>query len=197
MIRPLINSLVFGSEGSYNILAIPVTFQKEHKTSSSKQPKYFNIFFTITQGYVHVFVHEMSHAIMARLFGLHSRVVMLVDFCSGETAFGSTGPWKDVIILTSGCMGNIAFSTCKLALAIILKKYIAFPIYLVLNTGSLTWIITDLVYTFIMPVLQKNQGDYGQIARLGNGYLAVASIALISECTLAAFLLTKLHASYN
>jgi len=148
----------------------------------------------------------MSHAITAKLLGVNVNEVILVyrsswtripSFYSkySKAAFLPVGAWRDTIIMAAGSMGNIAFSTCKLALAIILKKYITLPIALILGMSSLIWIVGELGYTFF-SALQMHKGDYDRIAQHGNIYLAVASTAMFAECILAAFILTKL-ASYH
>jgi len=202
----LITSLLFGSEGSYNVLGVDVTFKKKPQTRSSELDIIIlklatkcldnKFFFIIIQGYLHVFIHEMSHAMASRLFSIGSNIIILTNTCEGTTNCKGNTYWEDTMINAAGSMGSIAFCTCKLALAIILKKYIPFPITLVLGSSALIWIAGELGYTFF-SALQIYVGDYGQIARYGNIYLAVASVAILAECILIAFLLTTLNACYN
>jgi len=206
----LINSLVFGSEGSYSILGIPVTFHKESRAGLPNQSpviklvtEYFNKFYyIISQEYLNAFMHEMGHALTAKLFSLNSKIVILTNSCNSETRLTSAGPWKDIVgpwkgtvILASGPMSSLAFSTCKLALAIILKNYIPPLIFLVLNISSLICIARELIFV-CNSISRKDTRDYGLIAQQGNIYLALAIAALLTEYILAAFIVNNLISSY-
>lgn len=205
-----LKSVLFGSEGSYNVFGTIVKFQNE-------LPSYLtppnldgagvvsqlafkcinsNAFRWITQGYTHVFVHEMSHALACKvLIGQNSEVDFFTSLCIGKNrlppAVACASGWKQTVIYTSGPMGDIAFSTCKLVAATALKSYLSWPVALALGSGAVVWMSGELLYAYVSAA-KKDNGDFGNIARRGNTHLALASTALISQCALGIFAAIKL-----
>jgi hypothetical protein len=155
----LLKSILFGYEGSYNIFGIPATFEAQDLSSDSNQASYSNqegtlaqftkkylsnnAFRWTTQAYTHVFVHEMGHALMSKLFPRQNffshkpnaqvipKVKVFTADCKGLTQNATTGliGWKKVLVNAAEPMMNIAFCNCKLVAAQTLKSsFIAWPI---------------------------------------------------------------------
>ena len=205
-----LRSVLFGDAGSYNILGVQAQFEE-------KEPWYFspaslegagfitkaaiscinsNAFRWITQGYAHVFVHEMGHALPHQLF-THEDTMIKV-FKSSCTGMGSPidnsiPDWQKTIIFVAGPMADVAFCSLKLVAATALKNYLSWPIALALGSGSVVWMSGELLYAYT-SVLNKDQGDFGYIARYGDTHLALAGAALISECALGIFAAYKFAA---
>jgi len=207
-----LKSVLFGSEGSYNIFGTKVKFQNElpsHLTPPSldgagaiSQLAFkcinSNAFRWITQGYTHVFVHEMSHAVAYKvLTGQNSEVDFFTSLCIGKNlsppAAAYASDWKKTIIGISGPMGDIAFSTCKLVAATALKSYLSWPVALALGSGAVVWMSGELLYAYVSAA-NKDHGDFGKIASRGNTHLALASTALVSQVALGIFAAIKLAA---
>lgn len=111
----LLKSLLFGSEGSYNVFGIDVTFEKGdllpynspsptyYFTSPTTDSSIFNAFTKsighlanyclnsntlrlATQGYAHTFVHEMGHALAFKMLTNRIPVVHIdTNLCEGKT----------------------------------------------------------------------------------------------------------------
>lgn len=199
-----LKSVLFGFEGSYNIFGIQAKFENKipsHSSSASSKkanliPKIVskclnsNVFCCVTQTYAHVFIHEMSHALAYKLFTYQNSTIKIKIPLRGSTvppreALNLAG-WKRTIIHAAGPIGGVAFSSCKLVAATALKKYISWPIALVLGTGGVIGISGELLSAY-SSVSNKEAGDFGYIARCSNTHLALASIVLISECALGIF----------
>ena len=98
------------------------------------------------------------------------------------------------VISIAGPMGNVAFSTCKLVAATALKNYLPWPIALTLGSGAVIWMSGELLYAYV-SALNRDHGDFGQIACCGNTHLALASTALISQVALGIFAAIKSFAA--
>ena len=207
-----LKSVLFGADGSYNIFGTKVKFQNElpsHLTPPSLDGAGVisklafkcinsNAFRWITQGYTHVFVHEMSHAIAYKvLIGQNSEVDFFTSLCVGKNApppaAAYASDWEKTIIEVAGSMGDIAFCTCKLVAATALKSYLSWPIALALGSGAVIWMSGELLYAYT-SALNRDAGDFGCIARRGNTHLALASTALVSQVALGIFAAIKLPA---
>ena len=204
-----LKSVLFGSEGSYNILGIQAKFEKEAPSDylySNLEGVGFisqvaikcinsNMFRWITQGYAHVFVHEMSHSLTFKLFTNQNTLIRVFkSSCTGCSLIPDTLPdWKTTIIEVAGPMGDIAFCTCKLVAATALKSYLSWPIALAVGSGAVIWMSGELLYAY-NSALNKDAGDFGCIARRSNTHLALASTALVSQCALGIFAAIKFAA---
>ena len=130
-----VSSALFGSEGSYNILGVDVKFKEKTPIEMSTEMSTLDgaglistlaqaiigstIFRLASQGYLHVFVHEMGHALSFGLFkNQNTTVTIHQDTCTGVTDYPSTtgkiARWKNSVISAAGPMTNMAFSACKL-----------------------------------------------------------------------------------
>lgn len=207
-----LKSVLFGSDGSYNIFGTKVKFQNElpsHLTPPSLDGAGVisklafncinsNAFRWITQGYTHVSVHEVSHAIVCKaLTGQNSEVNFFTSLCIGKNnyppALSYASDWKQTMVDISGPMGDIAFSTCKLVAATALKSYLSWPVSLALGSGAVIWMSGELLYAYV-SASNRDYGDFGCIARRGNTHLALASTALISQVALGIFAAIKFAA---
>ncbi len=207
-----LKSLLFGSAGSYTIFGTKMKFENElpsHLTPPSLDRLgiisqlafrciHSDAFRWITQGYTHVFVHEMSHALACKvLTGQNSEVNVFTSLCVGNyqppSAVGYASDWKRTLIETAGPMGDIAFATCKLVAATALKSYLSWPVALALGSGAVIWISGELLYAYV-SASNSDHGDFGSIARRGNTHLALASTALASQVALGIFAAIKLAA---
>lgn len=209
--------MLFGSEGEYTILGVPVRFTISAKgsmfenhaqdnllegagviTKLAKMCISSNVFRLISQGYSHVFVHEMSHALAWKLLNKSNESVkirIVTELCTGQfsppaISVENRSDWKNTIVNATGSMGNIAFSFCKLIAANRLKKYLSWPVALALSSGAATWILGELVYSFTSAV-NEDGGDFGKIAKRNKKHLALASAAIIGECALGIFAVTR------
>lgn len=207
-----LKSVLFGDEGAYNIFGIQVKFENEvpsHYSLVSLEGAGLiskmalkclssDAFRWITQGYAHVFTHEMGHALACKLLtNQNSTVHVIKSTCEGGTTFPSglvnMADWKKTIVDVSGPFGNIAFSSCKLLAATSLKNYLSWPIALTLGSGGVIWISGELLYAYV-SASNRNAGDFGKIAGRGDTHLALASAALVSQAALGIFAAIKLAA---
>jgi hypothetical protein len=201
-----LKSILFGSKGSYNMAGIPISFENRYPCSMNidtlqgagliskvasqllKNP-YFH---KLSQGYTHVFVHEMSHALSYRL--LHDgnpSIFVFTDRCEGLTRFDSrASKWKTNVVNAAGPMGDIAFGFLKLIVAEALKNYLPWPATLFLKCSAIIWISGELLY--IYTSIMNQDGDFGEIAKCDKKDLAFAVAALAGECALGIFATTKL-----
>lgn len=204
-----IKSVMFGSEGSYSFFGIQTTFEKSTPADFSNDFRGASlisyaanvcinsqVFRYTTQGYLHVFVHEMGHALSYKLLtGKNSIIRIFQKTCTGTTQHSIPlyrfPKWKVTIIGVTGPIGNIAFSTCKLLAAIAFKNFLTLPIAVTLGVGSVIWISGELLYAFTSAI-NKDSGDFHQISYMGKPYLALASAALISQAALSIFVAIKL-----
>lgn len=208
----ILKSMLFGCEGTYNLFGIPVKFTNEVPAAwiprgidgagfiSQLALRCLNnrVFNWITQGYTHVFVHEMSHALANQLLiGQNSEVFCYTSLCVGQVKYPqkaiTLSDWKKTITDIAGPIGNMAFSTCKLVAATALKNYLSWPVTLALGGGAVIWMTGELFYACV-SAYNGSQGDFGCIGRRGNAHLALASIALVSQYALGIFAAIKLAA---
>ncbi len=204
-----LKSVLFGGEGTYNIFGTQVRFEKEAPSyysfsnlqgagllsKAATQCINSNVFRWLTQGYTHIFIHEMSHALTFKLLTNQDATVRVFkSSCTGETYYrislNNFADWKKNIISIAGPMGDIAFSTCKLVAATALKSYLSWPIALALGSGAVIWISGELLYAYTSG-LNKDAGDFGSIARSGNISLALFSTLLVSQVALGIFAAIK------
>jgi hypothetical protein len=203
-----------GSEGSYNILGVPVEFQKDEMDNTCQDSgiegagvvSYLankclnsNAFRWITQGYTHLLAHEASHALAYKLISNENQIGIKIfqNSCQASISYILTEEmeksWKGTVVEAAGPMGDVAFSTCKLVAATALRNYITWPVSLALGGGALFWISGELLYAY-SSASNRDGGDFGQIANRSKTHLAVASAALMGECALGIFAAYKLAA---
>ena len=207
-----LKSVLFGCEGSYNIFGTPVTFERELPSDWTRNPPDLkgvdlisqlaskcinsNAFRLVTQGYIHLFIHEMSHALACKfVVGLNAKVTIFTSACVSRARFPqemfSVEAWRQTFVSVAGPIGNIAFCACKLVVATRFKKYLSWPLALVLGSGAVIWMCGELLYAYT-SASKKDGGDFGKIACHGNTHLALASTALIGQLALGTFAAIKL-----
>jgi hypothetical protein len=94
--------------------------------------------------------------------------------------------WKETIILLAGPLADVAYSSCQLVGAVAFKDRISLPAAVFLGGSSAIWITGELMHA-ALSAIEKDAGDFGEIAGLGKKYLRVASISLVSCCALGVF----------
>jgi hypothetical protein len=204
-----LKSILFGCEGSYNIFGTQVEFESELPShlippnlkgvglisQLAFKCVQSNAFRWVTQGYAHVFVHEMSHALAFKILtGKNSKVIFFTKLLLGRNIWPpeveNLVDWKRTVINVAGPMGNIAFSTCKLIAATALKSYLYWPVSLALGSGAVIWISGELFYAYV-SASKNDTGDFGCIARRSNTHLALASTVIVNQLALGTFLVIK------
>lgn len=206
-----LKSVLFGCEGSYNIFGTKVKFENElpsHLTPPSLDGagvisqlafKFVksNAFHWITQSHLHLFAHEMSHALACTVFTRQTAEVTIFYKRAGYTRHppevNYASDWKKTAIEIAGPMGDVTLSICKLVAAIALKSYLSWPVALALGSGAVIWMFGELFYAYV-SASKMDSGDFGHIASRGNTHLALASTALISQCALGVFAAIKVAA---
>ncbi len=200
-----LKSVFFGSQGSYNLLGIPVNFEHSHYSPYNLDNESFisrqalkclnsNVFRLVTQSYAHVFTHEMSHALMLKFFygrppGFYREgICIYTDICMGQTGMPriENHNWKTTLILMAGPMGNIAFATAKLVAAKVFKNYLTWPIASIFGSGAVIWTLGEIFYAYLSAT-RKDNGDFGHIASHGKMPLALASTAVVAQCILGIY----------
>ncbi len=207
----ILNSIIFGSEGTYKLFEISLNFINkpvDFSASPGVNPPDFisyvlrrcienQVFQWITQARAHAFVHEISHALANRC--LKGRSTDVNVYPNGCEAFDPTpttnqerpSDWGETVIDMAGPMGSIAFSTCKLLTAIALKRRLscpAAPVALTLGGGAVIWMAGELLHTYVSFLNQgKGTCSIGCIQQRGKAHLSFAIIALISQYALGIF----------
>jgi hypothetical protein len=207
-----IKSIFLGSQGSYNILGTTVDFKEDPLcqparidgvgfiSSLANKCLNSNAFRWITQGYCHVFVHEMGHALACKLLtGADSRITIKTDTCTSliylpPNEYNQAAKWKQSVIDFSGPMFNVAFSTIKIVAANALKSYVSQPVVLLLAGGAVVWISGELLYAYVSASQKQYNGDFGGIANRSTTHLIAATTTLIGQATLGVCALIKLIA---
>ena len=217
----LIRSVLFGDEGYYNIWGVPVIFKKRPQpvfgrmdfqgsiegdsviSKIATQCINSHLFIWMTQGYLHLLTHEMSHALAYKFFLRENGEVQIIqDPCIGLHLFSPqviqrAADWEKTMIDIAGSMGNVAFSLGKLALAIALKDRLPQPVSIALGGGAMMWIAGELFYSYLSVVEPQRDGDFSLIAKRNKMHLLLASAALITETSLGIFAAAKLYTNLS
>lgn len=199
------NSILFGSEGSYNIFGHHVIFKRDPPKNMhfvtldgagiisdiAKICINSGAFRLATLGYAHLFVHEMGHAMAAKHFTNEDSDIAIYTGSGTASTFLPIGlnnisAWKNSTVEAAGPVADVAFSSCVLAGAAAMKDYLPYPVALTLGAGAVFWISGELLYAFV-SASKRDKGDFGQIAARNKKHLAVATAALVSQCTLGVF----------
>jgi hypothetical protein len=168
------------------------------------------LFQILTTTGVHIFAHEVGHALFAYLFtDRGSEIIIKFDQCAGVTItpFCTTklANWKQTIIGMAGPMADVTLCALKLVAAYALKmlsssiapssNVAAAGLSLtsgILVFGACIWMLGELTYAFCGAVHSMRQDDSGEeddfrmIANRGKFHLAGASLALVTQCALVA-----------
>jgi hypothetical protein len=192
----IVKSMLLGTPGYYRVADVPVEFKEgacslKDESALGKFTSFFtnNRFFQLaTFGYTHVFVHEMGHALVAKLISCKlPEVTVYTTSCTGETDFCGSGPlraaWKNTAISAAGSMTDIAFSIGNIFAINGLQAFLPAPVSIALKAGNALWITGEVLYA-VSSAMQQNRGDFGQILRSNPLHFPVASIALVAEAAL-------------
>lgn len=197
----IVKSLLFGSQGSYNLLGQSVDFKEVHQplhTAEFSLPVRMHRIFNLQ--FLHTFCHEMSHAIMGRKLGISSRVEIYRDdyFYHGITNFDQEvqGEWKKCAILSTGPVVDMLFSSMRLlAFSLLMQSSNHF-----FNNPFLFFSTLALASFSYGKELKdfcccKRGSDIARIRDLGSKYLASAvlgvSLAALPGAMTTAFLLRR------
>ena len=198
-------SIILGYPGKYNLLGVNVCFENGtpgfsaaphlHQlpliTALAKSCIENSCFCILTFSSLHIFSHEMSHALAGRMFSSATPTVFIYQQAGETKQFGSFTPWQTTIVSTAGPMGDIAFSFCQLITIIALRNILPRPLSVIFAGGAFLWIVGELLYAY-GSANNKTDGDFGEIAKMGRTYLAAASTALITELILVISLIFKM-----
>lgn len=210
-----IKSILFGSPGLYKVGGICIQYRDKENSWWCHPPSLngagyisslankclnSNALRWATQGYCHVLVHEMGHALACKLLtGRNSIITIKTDTCTAQVHHmpalddDDTAHWKLSVIDVSGPMADMAFSTLKIVVANALKSTVSQPVALLVAGGAMAWMSGELFYAYISTT-QKNGGDFCRIANRGTPHLIAATTLLISQAALGVFAMTKLMA---
>jgi hypothetical protein len=202
-----ISSLLFGNQGSYNLLFVDVSFT----TSSNKYHfvSHHNLFLktiakcahaclsnsifkVITLGYIHTFIHEMGHAFAHYILeGGNSDIE--IETGKNQPLGGcthshgrSSSQWSSMVVTLAGPLADTIYSVCTLVAAVAFKGYLTRPVALFLSISSVVWITGELTYALISS-LNRDQGDFGRIAQIGLAPLLLSTVLLVGSSVLGFF----------
>lgn len=212
-----IKSVLFGNEGSYNVFGVDVYFVKEPPKNMPIPPsgiperyiKIINyilrsrIFAVVTQCRLHNFIHEIGHLVVGLkvLHAEQAKIIIIKDISFDKPLALTTikarkfNGIKYSFLKVAGPMTGVAFASCELMLATAMRNLCTVPSY-ILGIGAVFSILNELLYAgiSITHYFRSNGshsyhtlGDFGDIARNSKKHLALASLALISECALGIF----------
>lgn len=219
-----VKSILFGSQGNYNVLGVKVSFENNFSFGGSfsngldlgpgfnasaaiRQPVGFFVvnfmslakshtFRVLTLGYLHVFVHEMGHALAAKiLFGNSPQVSVFRNPSpelgntnnAGGRNYGSIG---DSIVHAAGPMADMIFSSCTIIAAIAFRTFISTPVTVCLVIGSVIWMTGEMCYAYASAT-KLTIGDFFYIRDNGWGHLLVATTILTATFAYGIFAATK------
>lgn len=178
----IFGSLLWGREGSYSILGIETQFSPlergdiERLSNPKDSFESRNIveevvddiiytcytsptFRVLTLDYFQTFIHEMGHALAAKLN--HSKEIEVrihTDFPTGTTSHKSH-PERMAIITFAGPALSTAFACSKLAIGRFLRHY-SRPVAYFLETGAVINMLRELSYS------TKRYGDFDKLRKV-------------------------------
>lgn len=202
----IVSSLLWGSEGSYQVLNVPVSFEEIDRSLIVTNSNLFvnsvgqclnsQVFRFMTLSYTQIFVHEMGHAITSKiLVDNEPEVTVATNLFGGGTSYKVSGnSWRFSATNLAEPLASMIFSCCKLAAAVLVNKYVSRPAAYLLGTGAVIWMFGEFVYAFT-SVARNDGGDFAHIANDGMSHLVVSMAILISTCALGIFASVRLHSS--
>jgi len=195
----IIESLLWGKEGSYTVFGTSVEFKKGEPKNHYFQEdglvfdlanKCMNskIFCWITLSNLHLFVHEMGHAIAYKLLTNNdSTIEIFNNYCYGITHFKNSfhmlPDWKRTIINAAGSVSDVTFSASKLIVATLLTNYISWPLSLIIKISLILWMLGEILYAYS----SASENDFGDFGKITKSHLVFASTALVAPCLLGIF----------
>lgn len=205
-----LKSVFFGSEGSYRIFGIDVSFEKKpsfYSSDSSSEPlDTLSIFKKATRNlfincinskafncamhsWVHVFAHEMGHALTGKwLLSSSAKIRIFTNHVGGMNTYAYRRMHQAPLeiqstITTAGPLVGMAFSSCELVAAVALKNYISWPVALFMGTGASYAMFCGLC-ELGMTLLEFDGSDFQILARDSKKHFVIASAAVVAECAL-------------
>lgn len=151
------------------------------------------IFNLLTLGWLHTLVHEMGHAVAYKILtGEGSTITLCYNSCYGSTAHDGSAvnsPIKETWILLSGPLANIIFSSVLIVGIFALTQYlpmakeVSLGLRIAITANGAIWMIGELFYAAV-SVSQKDDGDFGRIAKEHWLHLTLSTLLLIIICAL-------------
>lgn len=200
----LIQSILVGSEGNYSIFNTPVIFRPNadknafsEKFLNSRIAKIVNS--KIGQislfAYLHVFIHEMGHALARKMMKSDARVTVFTNEVGGFTSFilppsGGNVKAKNSFVSLAGALSSMIFSCNQLAIGILIGKHVFKPLGYALGINATIWIIGELIQTFSGIGIEG--ADFSSIKKNGVDHLLICLSAVVSTCALGIFASIKL-----
>lgn len=193
-----LNSVFCGAEGVYRINGVEVCFGDGVTCGRVFGNDWFGrsvelcltnpAFCMLTFGYLHVFIHEMGHALATQAQGNNQDPRITVDTatCTGNTQ----GSGSSTLIGLAGPLAGVTLEVAKLvgatALAVLLPTPVGLSLGIFIGTGAAIWIFGELMYALI-GILAGGTGDWEEIERNGTVDLAASLSAILGVIILGLY----------
>lgn len=186
-----------GAQGSYNMAGIQVHFTKETPHNIEVfDDSWFgrsislllgsSAFRFMTMGYLHVFIHEMGHALVAKMQDQTPKVKVYTKTCQGITETETRQDIRGTLMTLAGPLTSVVFESIKLmsatAIATVIPGMVGMALGIGIGAGAAIWTFGELVYAFV-----GSSGDWNDIAQIGWLHLA-ASLSALLGATLLGYL---------
>lgn len=195
-----IKSILLGAEGSYDVLGgALVTFKpfsrneaiysnKSSQASRSNSSWGERSLELMTGGPSHAFVHEVAHWVMYKARGVNSSTIEIYTkqgegLCTPNGDISHLSPIDLSLVSAAGPVANMIYSSGKLMAVAALKDHLPWPVALTIVLGTSYQIGQELRYCY-SSAIDKDEGDFGDIAKRSKTHLAVASVALVTPIVL-------------
>ena len=174
----LINSILFGAQGSYKIGNITINYDPVDNGEInilgnnlfSKLGKALltnKVMAIVSLGYLHITIHELGHAIAEQMLAkrtISSTITVFTKTCTGNCSVGSSNErWKEIAILIAGPLADVLFSImqCMLGFMCISAGFFGSTcLGSILIASGVSWIAGELFYA------TRPYGDVGKIVHL-------------------------------
>lgn len=125
----IIKSLIFGSNGTYNVFGIPVEFIDLSNKNAGKEDKISKYAkHVIFQPHIHSFVHEMGHVLAHRvLLNKNPPPRVRIYNEGGTTSYSNKPPISSMhksLITAAGPVVGMTFASCRLLAGLASSRYI-------------------------------------------------------------------------
>lgn len=178
-------SLLYGKSGTYRIWDIPVEFKKRGSFVDGVYKTLINTLLLVSDIFLlrlcYMFVHEMGHAIAAKILTGESRSVIIGN--SGgkcKRVLGTTVSDRDCkIISAAGPLAGTLFTCTQLFLAAMLFSSSCL-VAKILYLGAVTHMLNDFWYLIHLG-LMKDSGDWGKLRKKGlkSFFLAASAMTVL------------------
>ncbi len=155
-----VSSVLLGSEGKYNFYGIDIHFAyQEFDINPFANNTFSKITYCLLQnsviktaslGYLHVFIHEMGHALAAKLSGANSPYISInTRNCQG---LATSRCGQTLLISLAGPIAGMLWEASKLtasiALGIFATSFTGLGVATFLGAGSVFWLFGEITYAF-------------------------------------------------